>query len=264
MPKVVDPLEEVYIDETNQSGSPRFLVLGGIVLPQRLSRQFERAITDARKPRLSVQLKPIRNSGEIRPTEIGWNDVSTRDFPHYKKIVDAFFSFRNAHLGHTSLEHFRFYCSVVDTHVRGRHYTGKRGQIGFNREIYFHCMSIARTHKTKVFHVYPDDRTTSITMEQMRRMLNSGFFKENKFRLKPFKRVQFRLSHESQAMQVSDLFIGAVAYRLNHFTEPGGADKKALCEYILRRGGFWDHIKVTGFRPKPFGEFQVWFRHHKK
>jgi hypothetical protein len=266
--KTVDPLEEVYIDETSQSG-PRFLVIGGIVLPRRLSNQFENAIIEARRPRLTVHFtkdKTALASGQLthKLSEIGWNEISTGDFRHYKKVVDAFFDFPRAHLGNTGLEHFRFYCSVVDTHVKGRRYTGKTGQLGFNREIYFHCMSVARNHRQKIFHVYPDDRTTNMTMEQMRKILNRGFRKEDKLRPAPFRRVQFRISHESQAIQVSDILIGAVAYRLNRLYEkPGGADKTALCEYILRKGKFWDHVHETSFRPRHFGQFQVWFRRHK-
>ena len=53
----------------------------------------------------------------------------------------------------------------------------------------------------------------------------------NRGRDRTFRRVQYRRSHDVQALQISDLLIGAIAYRLNrHYDEPGGADKKLLCD----------------------------------
>ena len=69
-------------------------------------------------------------------------------------------------------------------------------------------------------------------------------------------------SHEVQALQVADLLIGAVAFRLNrHFdADKANPDKQQLCEYILRRGGAWDYIDSERgtFKEKKEGRFQIW------
>jgi Protein of unknown function (DUF3800) len=250
-------IDEVYIDETSWTNH-RFLIVGGIRIPSILSHQFEADIIKARVPKLA-----LRFDSEMQLNEMGWADVSKGDFEHYKKVIDAYFSFGKRYVKSAS-DSVQFYCSVVDTAVRGRKYTGKKGQLGFNREIYFHCMTIARRRRAKLFHVYADERNTDMTMDQMRTILCRGLRKEFPLRPKAFRRVKFRKSHEMQALQISDLLIGAVAYRLNgHFDKPGGHDKNSLCEYILRKGDFWRFISKTGFKEKPFGAFQVWFRRHK-
>jgi hypothetical protein len=176
--------EGVYIDETSQTGH-RFLVLGGIVIPRTFSAQFEADIIEARSPRLL----PVLNSrGQAK--EIAWNEISKGDFDAYKKVVDAYFSFAGKHLK-SGLDTVEFYCSVVDTAVPGRRYIGRRGQLGFNREIYFHCMSIGRRHRHKLFHVYPDNRSTDMTMDRMKVILCRGIRKEGDTRDWPFRRVQF-------------------------------------------------------------------------
>lgn len=257
MPVPDDLLEEIYIDETSQTGQ-RFMVLGGLTMPRYLSDEFDSYIANARMRKLAPRLR-----GDMTMTEMGWNDIGKGDFPAYQKVIDAYFSFAQPRL-RTTLTKFEFHCSVIDTSVRGRRYVGKRGEIGFNREIYYHCLSIARRHKDNLFHVYPDERQTTQDMEQMRKILNSGARRENRIRPTAFRRLKFRKSHESHAIQISDLLIGAIAYRLNgHYNEPGGADKKALCEYILKRARYWQLISPTGFKEKSYGRFQVWFRRHK-
>jgi hypothetical protein len=265
MTKHLDPpelakLEEIYIDETSQNGvGHRFLILGGITLPSTLSRQFERDIIEARWPRLAWRL-----NRKMQPTEISWSDVSKGDFPAYKKVVDAFFSFAKRH----DTDRLEFFGSIVDTHIRGRHYSGQSGEIGFDREIYFHCMSIARRHRDKLFHVYLDERTTAhSTPANTQMILRAGMRKDNynRGRDRTFRRVQYRRSHDVQALQISDLFIGALAYRLNrHYDKPGGVDKKLLCEYILQQGKFWHYIQPDSFREKGTAPFVVWFRRHKQ
>jgi hypothetical protein len=259
MPRSIetDLLEEVYIDETSQTGQ-RFLVLGGLTIPHYLAEEFDAYIVKARTRKLAVRL-----TDKMTVSEMGWNNIGKGDFDVYQKVMEAYFSFAQPRLK-TTLTRFEFHCSVIDTQTRGRHYSGKRGELGFNREIYYHCMTIARRHPHNFFYVYPDERQTDQSMEEMRKILNYGARRENRMRPTPFRRLQFRKSHESQAIQISDLMIGALAYRLNrHYDQPGGADKKALCEYILKRGRYWPFITERGFRERAWGRFQVWFRRHK-
>jgi hypothetical protein len=34
----------------------------------------------------------------MKLNELGWNDVSTGDFPAYKEVIDTYFSFGKGHL----------------------------------------------------------------------------------------------------------------------------------------------------------------------
>jgi hypothetical protein len=121
-PHEANLFEEIYIDETSQTGH-RFLVMGGIVIPRKFSTQFEADIINARLPRLPV----LNRNG--KPKEIGWNCISKGDFAAYKEVVDAYFSFAQRQL-QSSLDSVQFYCSIVDTSVPGRKYIGRRGQLG--------------------------------------------------------------------------------------------------------------------------------------
>jgi hypothetical protein len=125
-------------------------------------------------------------------------------------------------------------------------------------------LKVAKRRKVKLFHVYPDERNTDMTMDEMRTILCRGFRKQVPSNPNAFRRVQFRKSNDVQALQVSDILIGALAYRLNrHYDRPGNDDKKALCEYILRKGDFWRFVSQSGFREKERPPFIVWFRRHK-
>jgi hypothetical protein len=63
-------------------------------------------------------------------------------------------------------------------------------------------------------------------------------------------RVQFCFSHEDQALQISDILIGAIAYRLNrHYDRPdANEDKKRLCDFIFQKTGFDKRIFPDSFR----------------
>jgi hypothetical protein len=247
---------EVYIDESSQNGH-HFLVHGGIIIPRELSADFEADMISARR-------RPLNSKGQHR--EMGWSEISNHDFHEYERVLDAFFSYPRRRVFRGV---FRFYCSVIDTTVCGRTYSvGKRGHIGYNRELYFHCMSIARHERGPLgplFHIYPDERTTSEPIEELKDILNNGIRKEGDKRIYPFRRVTFRKSHEHQALQISDILIGAVAFRLNRKYDAPNAngDKKRLCDYILGKTGFNRYIKAASFRQKGFGPYQLWYRKHK-
>jgi hypothetical protein len=61
--------------------------------------------------------------------------------------------------------------------------------------------------------------------------------KENDVRDHPIRRVKFRKSHEHQALQISDILIGAIAFRLNRsYDQPiANKDKKLICDYVFKK-----------------------------
>lgn len=129
---------EIYMDESSQNGSHRFFVLGGIMLPLIYSDLFEATMIEAR----SRRLRHIHSNGLM--TEIGWKYVSNGDFHEYKAIVDAYFDFKSKMSG--LFHDYRFHCSVLDTHIQGRRYSGGlQGEDSFNREIFFLSERIARS-----------------------------------------------------------------------------------------------------------------------
>ena len=259
-PSDAEKIEEVYLDETSQTGH-RFLIIGGIVIPQRFSEQFKSDILEARRPRLEAE-----RAGTDELREIKWSQIGKGEFDAYKRVVDAYFDFAAKHVK-SSEGTVEFHCSVVLTQVRGRAFSGERGTKAFNNEVFQHCLKVATYHKTNLFHVYPDrrhsdDREAAEHDSKLRKKLCSLLAHNGDARNYAVRKVRSRHSHEVQALQVADLLIGAVAFRLNrHYdSDKANPDKQQLCEYILRRGDAWDYVKEDTFRPKLEGRFKIWMQ----
>lgn len=95
-------------------------------------------------------------------------------------------------------------------------------------------------------------------------MINGRLFNRGDKRDYPIRRLDFRENKKVQALQISDLFIGALAYRLNrHYDKPtANNDKKLLADYILKRGHFLAIINAGRLKSKNWGDFHIYARRH--
>ena len=172
----------------------------------------------------------------------------------YKRVVDAFFD-RDAQRVH-------FHSLVVDTsqlnHPRWN--DGSRG-IGFQKEVYQLAQKFRRLYTKPVFHLYPHQRSTPQATDELRDILNHGARKKGDSRDWPFRRVHFRALPDCLPLQVVDILLGAVAYRLNgHYEERGASQaRKELCDHILRRARIRDVRRDT----KMTGKMTIWHRRLK-
>jgi hypothetical protein len=69
----------------------------------------------------------------------------------------------------------------------------------------------------------------------------------------PYRELKFEDPENKQALQVVDILIGAIAYRLNgHYQKPDASPaKKALCDYVLQRAKIANpFIKTDWFRQR--------------
>jgi hypothetical protein len=262
-PLDAEKIEEVYVDESSQTGH-RLMVIGSISLPHRFSEQFALDILEARRPRLAAE-----RSGDDVLREMKWKEVNKNDFDAYRRVVDAYFDFADKRIkdGEGAVE---FHCTTILTQVRGRAFSGARGKKALNNEFFQHCMRIAVYHKSNLFHFYldrrhSDERAVADHDTKLRNKLCSLLTHKGDPRDHVARRVKSCHSHEMQALQVVDLLIGAVAFRLNRHYDAVDAnpDKKLLCEYILKRGGIWNLIDSERgtFREKKSGRFQL--RHQR-
>ena len=232
-------MREIYIDESSQT-KHRYLVLGGIIVNLLHTDLLSEMIWEARHPDLP--------QGEMK-----WTKVSSTKYKAYERVVDVFFA------GLTETTTLEFYSLVVDTtRIRDKIYNSGSRDIGFNKEIYQLCMKFARLHAEPVFHVYPDRRNTPSRTSDLRDILNMGRRKAGDPRDFPFRRVHFRDSEQVQCLQLVDVLIGAVAFKLNgHYSQPGASEaKRRLCDHILRRAGINDVTRDTPMR----GRFTIWHR----
>ena len=76
----------------------------------------------------------------------------------------------------------------------------------------------------------------------------------------PFRRLRFRKSHDFQGLQVSDLQIGAVAYRLNRLFDGGGrGQEKTVRVHPSSRRILEPPCVLMSFQENGWSKFQVGF-----
>lgn len=238
--KIPLDLSDIYIDESSQTGN-RYLVLGGIIMPTIFVAEFERSLYQCRLPELPA--------GETK-----WVKVSRAKLNAYRRIVDFFFDSPAAKYAH-------FHSLIVDT-TKLDHALYNQGsrEIGFSKEVYQLAMKFGRNYRG-LFHVYPDRRETNQKPEDLRLILNRGQAKSGDTRDWPFRRCQFRESAKCLPIQMVDVLIGAIAYRLNgHYLAPDASPAKCdLSEHVLRRARVHDAIRDTTHS----GKFTIWHRRLK-
>jgi hypothetical protein len=248
----------IYIDESSQNDHD-YMVLGGIVVPLAFAAQMEEDIYNAKPD----SFRGIGKNG--LPREVGWKLVSKGSFERYRKIIDAYayFSF-NQMQGLRNAGRVQMYYSVVDLRIPGRTYTGsERGSIAFERELYFHCLSIARRDKDYLWHVYPDDRSTKSKGYKLAAIMSRGMVKAGSTKRWPARRLTYRDSRDIQGIQVSDIVAGAIAFYLNgHYHKPdANKDRKQLCDHIFERFKIRSYVEKK--QEKGFGPLTLWFREHR-
>jgi uncharacterized protein DUF3800 len=234
------PVCDVFIDESSQT-SHRYLVIGGIIAPSADVFDLTNRILKTRLPELP--------NGEMK-----WGKVSRGKLAAYKRVVDFFFSAELQNQVH-------FHSLVVDTskHDHARFNSGSR-EIGFNKEVFQLAQKFTRIYPTRL-NIYPDERVTDQSLDEMRLMLNRYINRRIPQRDWPFRRVQFRDSKKTPLLQLADTLSGAIAFRLN------GHDKKIdvspakleLSAHILGSGNVKDVFRDTNVR----GRFTIWHRQLK-
>ena len=202
-------------------------------------QELERRLAEARLP-------------ELPNGEIGWVKVSRTKLDAYRRYVDAFFDWPIP-------DALDFHSLVVDTRsIDDRRFNEGSRETGFNKEIFQLCNKFAKIYSVPTFHVYPDRRQSSQGLEQLRLILNRYRTKQRDGRDWPFRRIHYRDGIESQALQLVDVLLGAISYRLNaHDAAPNASPAKmALCEHVLRRAAIRNVFSDTAIR----GRFTIWHR----
>lgn len=235
-------VDEIYLDESSHTAH-RYLLLGGLSLGASQSGELEAVLKQVRLP-------------ELPAMEMGWTKVSRSKLEAYRRFVDVFFDNRNG------FSPFHFHTLIIDTHKLNHHkHNDGSGEIGFNKEVYQLCSKFARIYRDKLFHVFPDKRSSKSSPDELRLILNRGIKKRGDGRDWPFRRIHPRESCDWQALQLVDLLLGAVAFHANgHAAKPdASAAKTELSDHILRRAGIKDVMRDTAIT----GKFTIWHRQLK-
>jgi hypothetical protein len=240
VPAKPEEIAEVYADESSQN-KHRYLVLGAIVVMMIETPDLVQAIIQARLPELP--------NGEAK-----WAKVSKAKLAAYKRIVDVVFD---------NQDKWQFHSLFVDTTQQDhKKYNEGDSEIGFNKELYQLANKIGQLYSKEYFHIYPDYRDTKSTPEELRQILCHGAKKRGDKRDWPVRRCQFRDSKTTLPLQVSDIFVGAIAYQLNGHDKATNANpaKVELAKYIMKRAGIADIKRGTA----RIAKFSVWPRRLRK
>lgn len=218
-------------------------MLGGLIVHAQTDDMLDEIISRARQPELPL--------GEMK-----WVKVSRGKFAAYRRVVDSFFD--NAQKCPPLILH----TLAIDTHqLNDRAFNQGSREIGFNKEIYQLCMKFGRLNPDRLFHVYPDWRSSPSPAEELRLILNRGMRRVDN-RDWPFRRIHFRRSRECQALQLVDMLIGGLAFHLNGHRGIDGASpaKCALSDHILTRAGIRDVFRDT----RNDAQITIWHRRLKR
>jgi hypothetical protein len=174
-----------------------------------------------------------------------WQKANAYNLQVYKKVVDTVFHFRRLRNMPVRKE-MGMHCIAVDTSIKTLRDTGDGDiGVGFDKEFYFLCVVVIPTrYRVQLFLLYPDRRDARRPPSEPRDIMNRGAYKWGDKRNGPIRGLEFADPENSQALQVVDILIGALAFRLNrHYDAPkANPAKKNLCDYI------WEFFKL----PDPF------------
>jgi hypothetical protein len=222
----------VFIDESTTT-KHRYLVIGGLVIPSEYAALFEAEMIEARGDLLPT----ISQQG--KPRIIKWQKAKGHDhLEGYGRVIDSYFRFPQKYKMPSNLN-VHINCIAVDTSTKDyEQYNEGDADLGFNKQVNYLCVRIiGRKHKTSLFSVYPDKRTTKQDLLMAQSIMNFSAAKyKDEYRFMPFRRLEWAEPEQFQALQVVDIFIGALAYKLNGHYEAPNANftKKGLCDKILK------------------------------
>jgi hypothetical protein len=237
-PEEADRFYQVFIDESSQT-KHRYLVMGGACVPLAYAAAFEADLIAQRDHTTPL----VKADG--KPKLMKWEKANAYNLVAYKRFVDAFFTFP-MRSKMPLVKSIDTHCIAVDTSKKTLKATGEGdAEIGFSKEFYFLCVPTIGNRFKKIrglFHIYPDRRTTNQSLSMVRDIMNAGALKYNNRSDWPYRELKFEDPENKQALQLVDILIGAIAYRLNgHYQNPdANRAKKELCEYILTRAKIAD------------------------
>lgn len=196
------------------------MVLGALVIEHQRATGFDAA------------LEAVRTNHRI-DREMKWSKVS-------KQMLDAYTEFLTVGLSGLREETPGFYAIVIDaTELDHARYNGGDREIGFSKFIYQLLMKCARLFGRGGAGIdcFLDDRTTRQTLDEFRTILNNGA--RSKLGVRPFRRVEFRDSKQSNLIQFVDLMTGAIAYHWNkrHLAQDASPPRIWLANHLAEKLG---------------------------
>ncbi|HHV61788.1 MAG TPA: DUF3800 domain-containing protein [Firmicutes bacterium] len=212
-------LVRVYGDESRQTGA-KYMVLGAMWIDPAWEEVLVNDCMDFRnRTGMYHQLK--------------WKKVSDQKLEEYKEFIDIFFR-------HNQQHHVAFRCIVINTHQLD-HKTFNKGdeELGFYK--FYYQLLLHNMQPWNRYLIMLDDRKTrkKTRLPTLKIVLNRGIRKKFNLECDIVRNVEPRECEELNQIQMVDILIGAIGYRLNDLHLKAGAKmaKIKLSEYIADKSG---------------------------
>ena len=203
----------IYCDESchlEHDGQP-IMVIGGIWCPTSGVKSISR------------QIREIKKNHNARG-ELKWSKASQSRIEFYSALVEYFFK--------NPLLNFR--CLVVDDKSKLNHeYFNQGSHDSFYYKMYFYMLrNILKV--TNQYNIYLDikDTRSALKLAQLREILCNNVYDFTRDMISNLQNIR---SHESELLQLADLFIGAISY----FNRPlrGSVAKLQIIKQIEKHAG---------------------------
>jgi len=211
---------------------------GGLVIMQRELNQFNR-MTDLYRLKFNMR------------SELKWSKVNTKKYFEYVEFINHFFNaskvnFHSLFLERAKLNHKKF--NMGDREL---------GFYKFYYQILLHGFDNYVADSTYKFIIHPDHRSTPYKLDDLKTVLNNGFKKKRGENYSPYRSIEPVDSKKHNLMQLNDVLLGGLAYRLNghHLKEGANKGKVMLSEYILDKAGVKNVNQNT---PYNASKFTIW------
>ncbi|KUG26178.1 hypothetical protein ASZ90_003989 [hydrocarbon metagenome] len=209
------PLINIYCDESChlENDNYKVMVLGAIWLPEE------------KKEEIFNRLKEIKlKHGFTSTFEIKWNKVSKQKADFYFELINYFFDDDDLH----------FRTLVVPDKSILDHSSYNQTHDDFYYKMYFDLLKIILS-PDYAYNIYLDikDTQSQKKVEKLQDVLCSSHYD---FEKKILRKIQQVRSHEVSALQLCDLFTGAVSYLHRGLTS--SETKLMLIERIKERSGY--------------------------
>jgi len=224
-------IERIYIDESCHLENDNFPVMcvGGLYVKEDNWRE------------LSDKVKQIKLKHHS-PTELKWNKVSASRMPLYEELIDFFFEQRDLAFSALLIKH--------KENINNERYNGGDHNIFYYKTMFYLIRDIQTSHAYKVYMDIKDNRgrdRLNLLSKVLGRVCGMGKYIH-------FQNIR---SEESQFIQLTDFFIGAIVYKQREDIKKQSETKSKIIKYIESKSRCsitentspWEHkFKVWDFQ----------------
>lgn len=228
-----------YADESGIS-QDRFTVVGGLCMHRNTAAQ------------VYASMAKYRNDHNMR-SELKWSKVSNQKVDEYIALVDLFFALNNTN-------HIQFHGVIFDSHQANHaKYNNGDPDIGLSKLYYDLLLHkfVKRCGHTGSLFACLDQRNSSTSLEEVRRMLNATASRDLGIHTNPVRQLISRDSKTDCVLQMNDVILGAVCAIRNgrHLLADTREAKRQLAMHVLKKSGLQTFDRDT---PRSVARFTVW------